>query len=62
MMLVLYLNYGLAFWQGSKMLVDGETSLSNILTILMAVMIGAFNLGNVAPNIQVCSSQLSPAP
>ncbi|KAG7418864.1 Leptomycin B resistance protein pmd1 [Fusarium oxysporum f. sp. rapae] len=61
MMLVLYLNYGLAFWQGSKMLVDGETSLSNILTILMAVMIGAFNLGNVAPNIQAFTNAVAAA-
>ncbi|KAF4963951.1 hypothetical protein FSARC_8086 [Fusarium sarcochroum] len=61
MMLVLYLNYGLAFWQGSKMLVDGETSLSNILTILMAVMIGAFNLGNVAPNIQAFTNAIAAA-
>ncbi|CZR39974.1 uncharacterized protein FPRO_04872 [Fusarium proliferatum ET1] len=61
MMMVLYLNYGLAFWQGSKMLVDGETSLSNILTILMAVMIGAFNLGNVAPNIQAFTNAVAAA-
>ncbi|KAF5594713.1 ATP-binding protein cassette subfamily B (MDR TAP) member 1 [Fusarium subglutinans] len=61
MMFVLYLNYGLAFWQGSKMLVDGETSLSNILTILMAVMIGAFNLGNVAPNIQAFTNAVAAA-
>ncbi|KAF5617616.1 ATP-binding protein cassette subfamily B (MDR TAP) member 1 [Fusarium tjaetaba] len=61
MMMVLYLNYGLAFWQGSKMLVDGETSVSNILTILMAVMIGAFNLGNVAPNIQAFTNAVAAA-
>ncbi|KAF5657891.1 ATP-binding protein subfamily B (MDR TAP) member 1 [Fusarium heterosporum] len=61
MMLVLYLNYGLAFWQGSKMLVQGETSLSNILTILMAVMIGAFNLGNVAPNVQAFTNAIAAA-
>ncbi|WXC62214.1 hypothetical protein SNK03_008074 [Fusarium graminearum] len=61
MMLVLYLNYGLAFWQGSKMLVEGETSLSNILTILMATMIGAFNLGNVAPNVQAFTNAVAAA-
>jgi ATP-binding cassette subfamily B (MDR/TAP) protein 1 len=42
----------LAFWQGSKFIVDGETSLSKILTIMMAVLIGAFSLGNIAPNFQ----------
>ena len=61
MMLVLYLNYGLAFWQGSKFLVDNETSLSHVLTILMAVMIGAFNLGNVAPNIQAFTTAIAAA-
>ncbi|KAM6523090.1 hypothetical protein FSOLCH5_003709 [Fusarium solani] len=61
MMLVLYLNYSLAFWQGSKLLVDGETSLSNILTILMSVMIGAFNLGNVAPNLQAFTNAVAAA-
>lgn len=61
MMLILYLNYGLAFWQGSKFLVDGETSLSHVLTILMAVMIGAFNLGNVAPNIQAFTTAIAAA-
>jgi ATP-binding cassette subfamily B (MDR/TAP) protein 1 len=48
----MYLNYGLAFWQGSRFLLKGEANLSEILTVLMAVMIGAFSLGNVAPNIQ----------
>ncbi|KAM5379595.1 hypothetical protein ACJZ2D_003943 [Fusarium nematophilum] len=61
MMLIMYLNYGLAFWQGSQFLVDGETQLSNILTILMAVMIGAFNLGNVAPNAQAFTNAVAAA-
>jgi ATP-binding cassette, subfamily B (MDR/TAP), member 1 len=58
---ILYLNYGLAFWQGSRFLVDGETGLSSILTILLAVMIGAFSLGNVAPNIQAFTTAFSAA-
>ncbi|KAI9676610.1 MAG: GTPase-activating protein [Trizodia sp. TS-e1964] len=52
MMCVVYLNYGLAFWQGSRFLVDGEIELSSVLTILLSVMIGAFSLGHVAPNVQ----------
>ena len=47
---ILYLNYGLAFWQGARFVVDGETTLSSVLTIMMAIMIGAFSLGNIAPN------------
>lgn len=49
---ILFLNYGLAFWMGSRFLVGGETSLAHILTIILAVMIGAFAFGNVGPNMQ----------
>lgn len=52
MMMVLFLNYALAFWQGSKFIVSGEVELSRVITVMMAVMIGAFNLGQIAPHIQ----------
>jgi ATP-binding cassette subfamily B (MDR/TAP) protein 1 len=61
MMLILYLNYGLAFWQGSHFLLDGIIPLSNVLTIMMAVMIGAFQLGNVAPNLQAFATAVAAA-
>ncbi|KAM4054689.1 ABC transporter [Hirsutella rhossiliensis] len=61
MMLILFLNYGLAFWQGSKFLVDGIIPLSKVLTIMMSVMIGAFNLGNVTPNIQAFTTAVAAA-
>jgi ATP-binding cassette subfamily B (MDR/TAP) protein 1 len=40
MMMIFYLNYGLAFWQGSKFLIDGETGLSNVLIVTLAMMLG----------------------
>lgn len=49
MMGIVYLNYGLAFWQGAIFLVNGETDLQSVLTILLAIMIGAFSFGNIAP-------------
>ncbi len=49
---IIFLNYGLAFWMGCRFMLAGETTLSAILTIIMAVMIGAFSFGNVGPNIQ----------
>lgn len=58
---IIYLNYGLAFWQGSRFLLNGELSLAKILTILMAIMIGAFSLGNVAPNAQAFTTGVSAA-
>lgn len=61
MMLVLYLNYGLSFWMGSKYLVDGVIPLSTVLIIMMSIMVGAFNLGNVAPNIQAFGTALAAA-
>lgn len=61
MMLIVYLNYGLSFWMGSKYLIDGTIPLSKVLTIMMAVMIGAFNLGNVAPNIQAFGTAIAAA-
>ncbi|KAI9687488.1 MAG: GTPase-activating protein [Bathelium mastoideum] len=61
MMCIIFLNYGLAFWEGSRLLVAGETNLSHILTILMAIIFGAFSLGNVAPNAQAFTTALSAA-
>lgn len=61
MFCVVYLNYGLAFWMGSRFLVKGEVNVSVVLTILMAIMIGAFALGNVAPNAQAFTTSISAA-
>ncbi|KAL2038536.1 hypothetical protein N7G274_008875 [Stereocaulon virgatum] len=61
MMGVLYLNYGLSFWEGSRFLVSGDASLSDILTITLAIMIGAFSLGNVAPNAQAFTTSVAAA-
>ncbi|KAI5790235.1 P-loop containing nucleoside triphosphate hydrolase protein [Geopyxis carbonaria] len=61
MMAIIYLNYGLAFWQGSRFLVKGEANLSQVLTVLMSIMIGAFSLGNVAPNLQAFTTSVAAA-
>jgi ATP-binding cassette, subfamily B (MDR/TAP), member 1 len=61
MFMIINLNYGLAFWMGSRFLVDNEIQLSSILTILLSVMIGAFSLGNVAPNAQAFTTAISAA-
>lgn len=52
MMTLVYLNYALSFWQGSRFLVWGDMTVSDVLTVLFAVMIGAFSMGNVAPNMK----------
>lgn len=61
MMTIVYLNYGLAFWMGSRYLVKGEMSLSDVLTILLAVMIGAFSLGNIGPWLQAFTTATAAA-
>ncbi|KAJ3962699.1 hypothetical protein N0V92_000593 [Colletotrichum tropicale] len=43
---IIFWSYGLAFWQGSRFLVQGRVSLSAILTILFANITGAFALGS----------------
>lgn len=59
--LVIYLNYGLAFWQGAHFLVKKETDLGSILTIILAIMTGAFSLSNVSPHIQAFTTAKSAA-
>ncbi|GMG16196.1 unnamed protein product [Aspergillus oryzae] len=59
--LYIYLNYGLSFWMGSRFLVDGSVGLDQILTVQMAIMMGAFALGNITPNIQAITSAVAAA-
>lgn len=61
MMCIIYLNYALAFWQGSRFLVKGDANLSAVLTVLLSVMIGAFSLGGVAPNAQAFTNSVAAA-
>ncbi|KAI0377833.1 P-loop containing nucleoside triphosphate hydrolase protein [Hypomontagnella monticulosa] len=61
MMWIIYLNYGLSFWMGSQYLVDGTIPLSSVLIIMMSIIVGAFNLGNVAPNLQAFGNALAAA-
>jgi ATP-binding cassette, subfamily B (MDR/TAP), member 1 len=51
--LVLYAAYALAFWQGSRSLSSGEVNTGNVVTILFAVIIGAFALSQVMRYLQV---------
>ncbi|CAJ2507030.1 Uu.00g082160.m01.CDS01 [Anthostomella pinea] len=61
MMFIVYLNYGLSFWMGSHYLVEGIIPLSSVLIIMMSIIIGAFNLGNVAPNLQAFGTAVAAA-
>ena len=61
MMGIIYFNYGLSFWMGSRFIVDGQMTLSELLTTMLAIMIGAFSLGNVAPNAQAFTTSVAAA-
>jgi ATP-binding cassette subfamily B (MDR/TAP) protein 1 len=52
MMGVLNLQYALAFWQGNRFLQNGELGVSNILTVVMALMLAGFSIGQNLPHIQ----------
>ncbi|KAJ4859449.1 ABC transporter transmembrane region domain-containing protein [Trichoderma breve] len=58
---IMFWNYGLGFWQGSRFLVTGEADVGQILTILMAILTGSYSLGNVAPNSQAFNSAVAAA-
>lgn len=58
---IMYLNYGLGFWMGSRFVVDGSVNSGQVLTILMAIITGSFSLGNVSPHIQAFTSALAAA-
>ncbi|KAJ5787041.1 hypothetical protein N7457_002031 [Penicillium paradoxum] len=58
---LMFMNYGLGFWMGSRFLVDGKVNVGQVLTILMAILIGSFSLGNVSPNVQAFTNAVAAA-
>jgi ATP-binding cassette subfamily B (MDR/TAP) protein 1 len=46
---------------GSRYLVAGDMTLSGVLVVLMTIVLGAFSVANVAPNIQAFTSATSAA-
>ncbi|MCJ1293842.1 GTPase-activating protein [Xylographa carneopallida] len=61
MMSMLYFNYGLSFWMGSRYVISGEMTLSSVLTVTLCIMIGSFSLGSVAPNAQAFTTAIAAA-
>ena len=56
-----YLSYGLSFWEGSRLLVRGEMSISGVTTSSLAIVIGAWAVGRVAPNAKAFVSSIASA-
>lgn len=49
---ILFLNYGLGFWQGSTFLRQGDATLNDIITTMMAVTLSVANAGTIGPSVQ----------
>ncbi|KKK13548.1 hypothetical protein ARAM_001719 [Aspergillus rambellii] len=60
---VMYLNYGLGLWMGSRFLIEDPAHIApgDILTIMMSIILGSYSLGNVAPNMQAFSDAVAAA-
>ncbi|KAK1580584.1 multidrug resistance protein 1 [Colletotrichum navitas] len=55
------LLFALAFWQGSKLFAAGDADIGDIMTVLLAVLLGTASLGLVAPNAQALASAAAAA-
>jgi ATP-binding cassette subfamily B (MDR/TAP) protein 1 len=53
--LFLYCAYSLAFWYGHILLLENAITPGTVVNVFFAVLIGAFALGSIAPDIQAFS-------
>ncbi|KAJ5232033.1 hypothetical protein N7468_004989 [Penicillium chermesinum] len=58
---IMFLNYGLGFWQGGHYVAMGEVPAGNVITILMSILMGSFSLGNISPNSQAFTNAVAAA-
>ncbi|ELU04466.1 hypothetical protein CAPTEDRAFT_135774, partial [Capitella teleta] len=49
---LIFASYALAFWYGTQLMIKDGYSAGNLMTVFFCVLIGAFSIGNAAPNIQ----------
>ncbi|XP_074158313.1 bile salt export pump [Sminthopsis crassicaudata] len=51
---IIFMSYSLAFWYGSKLVLDeGEYSPGTLLQVFFGVLVGALNLGQASPCLEV---------
>lgn len=58
---IVYLTYGLAYWQGSRFIADGVLTAGSLVTVAMSIVIGSFSLGSVAPSAQAIGGAVGAA-
>ncbi|KAF9403393.1 (ABC) transporter, partial [Podila epigama] len=55
-MFILFSTYGLAFWYGGHEVHRGNLKPEDILNVFMGMIMGAFALGNIGPNVAAFAS------
>ncbi|XP_025418287.1 multidrug resistance protein 1-like [Sipha flava] len=58
---IMYTAYGIAFWYGSNLIVEGISTPGSIFTVFFSVMAGAFSVGNALPFINSVSIAIGAA-
>nr|H6TB12.1 RecName: Full=Sophorolipid transporter [Starmerella bombicola]AET14838.1 multidrug resistance protein [Starmerella bombicola] len=53
--------YALALWQGSREIVSGSADVGKIIVVITAMLLGSFQLGNIAPNVRFLVKGLTAA-
>lgn len=52
---VIYSGYALAFYFGSKLIASGEIAPGVVINVIFSILIGAFSMAMLAPNLQALS-------
>lgn len=57
----LFWTYALAYWEGSRMIANGESGIGKVVCVIISILIGSFQLGNVAPNVRYVAKAIAAA-
>ncbi|CAG8589114.1 1899_t:CDS:10 [Acaulospora morrowiae] len=58
---IVFCAFGLAFWYGSILVVDGKLNGGQVLNVFFSILIGAISLGHASPNISAIGNSLGAA-
>ncbi|KAF9905616.1 Multidrug resistance protein 1 [Linnemannia zychae] len=50
-MFIIFATYGLTFWYGSRQVYDGHMTGGEVINVFFGMIMGAFALGNIGPNV-----------
>jgi len=54
-------TYAIGFWEGSRLLVSGHSSVAHTITVLVALMISAASLARAAPHLRAFGEAIAAA-